>query len=68
AATESIKTKFNAKKAELSAEIALEASTAHVIYKNYGGVLFKGKEDDMFPNVVVTQGTCVDLQAVGGKK
>lgn len=55
-ATESIKTKFNAKKAELSSKIAIEPSNAHVIYKNYGGTLFKGKEEGLFPGVVVKAG------------
>lgn len=67
-ATESIKTKFNAKKAELSSKIAIEPSSARVIYKNYGGTLFKGKEEDLLPGLVVKAGTLVDLQAVGGEK
>lgn len=67
-ATESIETKFNAKKTELSSKIAIEPSSAHVIYKNYGGTLFKGKEGDMLSGVVVKAGTLVDLQAVGGEK
>ncbi|MEG0836025.1 MAG: hypothetical protein RR413_11335 [Christensenellaceae bacterium] len=68
AATASIKTKFDAKKAELSAEIALDPTTAHVIYKDYGGILFKGKVEDTYPGVVVKTGALVDLQATGGKK
>lgn len=68
AATASVKVKFDTKKAELLSKITVESGNAHVIYKNYGGVLFKGKEDVLFPDVVVKEGTLVNLQAIGGEK
>lgn len=63
-----VKEKFDAKKVELQSAIAADKSTAHVIYNNYGGYLFKGTVDALFPDVVVKEGTLYDLEAVGGGK
>lgn len=64
----SIKDQFNTKKAELQSLIDLDKSTAHVIYKEYGGYLLKRAGDAVFPNVVVKAGTLYDMEAVGGVK